>query len=127
MIGEFEEVTDYNKKTGKRKTFTQNTFFAEKFGRNEFDGICSSSTFYGKAIAYVMKYMGKQNAKAVYSRGLYEYFRSDIMGSDVVAKMDLTDETDNRLILAPKFTCWNEGVLIGEVSEETIAKLPKSV
>ena len=126
MIGEFETVTDYNKKTGRKKTFMQNTYFAEKFGRNEFDDISFSSLAYGKAIGYVMKYMAKQNAKAVYSRGLYEYFHSDIQGKDVVAKMALTDETDNRLILSPNFTCWDEGAMIGEVSRETIAKLPKS-
>jgi len=37
MSGKFEQITDYNKKTGKMKTITQNTFFAERFGRNEFD------------------------------------------------------------------------------------------
>ncbi len=125
-VGEFEEVTDYNKKTGRQKTFTQNTFFADKFGRNEFDGICGNTYSYGKSIAYIMKYMEKQNVKAVYSRGLYEYFHSDIQGKDVVAKMETIDETDNRLILSPKFTCWDEGVKIGVASPETIAQLPKS-
>ncbi len=127
MIGKFEEVTDYNKKTGKQKTFNQNTFFAEKFGRNEFDVISNRDVSYGKAIAYIMKYMEKQNTRAVYSRGLYEYFRSDIMGSDVVAKMEISDETDNRLILADDFMCIDEGVLMGKVSKETIEKMPKCV
>ena len=126
MVGAFEEKKDYNKKIGRQKTFIQNTFFAKRFGRNEFDSICGAVS-YGKAIGYIMKYMEKQNVKAVYSRGLYEYFHSDIRGEDVVAKMELLDETDNRLILAPHFTCWDEGALIGEVSQETIAKLPKSV
>ncbi len=125
-VGEFEKVTDYNKKTGKQKTITQNTFFAEKFGRNEFDIISDSPYSYGKAIAYIMKYMEKQNTKAIYSRGLYEYFRSDIIGSDVVAKMEITDETDNRLILADDFMCIDEGVLMGKVSRETINKMPKT-
>lgn len=127
MVGSFEEVTDYNKKTGRQKTVTQNTFFADKFGRNEFDIVGGTDRLYGKAIAYIMKYMEKQNTKAVYSRGLYEYFHSDIMGEDVVGKMEITNETDNRLLLSPKFKCWDEGVFVGEVSEETIKKLPKSV
>lgn len=126
MTGEFEKITDYNKKTSRQKTFIQNTFFAEKFGRNEFDEICGISLLYGKAIAYIIKYMEKQNVKAVYSRGLYEFFRTDVQGKDVVGKMETLDETDNRLILAPKFTCWDEGVKVGEASPETIAKLPKS-
>ena len=125
-VGEFEAKTDYNKKNGRQKTYMQNTFFAERFGRNEFDDISYSNVDYGKAIGYVMKYMEKQNTKAVYSRGLYEYFHSDIIGTDVVAKMETINENDNRLILAPNFTCIDEGAFIGEVSEETIAKLPKS-
>ena len=126
MVGKLEEVTDYNKKTGRRKTILQNTFFAEKFGRNEFDGISRDDLAYGRAIGYIMKYMGKKNVKAVYSRGLYEYFHTDIQGKDVVAKFEVSDETDNRLIIAPTFTCWDAGVKVGEVSRETIAKLPKS-
>ncbi len=126
MVGSFEDLTDYNKKTGKQKTITQNTFFAEKFGRNEFDDIGGVSYLYGKAIAYLMKYMEKQNARVVCSKGLYQYFRTDVQGKDVVGKMSAMDETDNKLILAPHFTCWDEGVKIGEVSPETIALLPKS-
>lgn len=127
LVGSFEEKADYNRKTGKQKTFTQNTFFADRFGRNEFDVICNSPESYGKAIAYIMKYMEKQNARAVYSRGLYDYFRSDIQGKDVLCNTNIFNETDNRLILADDFTCWDNGALIGEVCEETIAKLPKSV
>ncbi len=126
MVGTLEQITDYNKKTGKQKTFMQNTFLRDKFGRNEFDDISYSKVVYGKEIGYIMKYMEKNNAKAVYSRGLYEYFHSDIQGSDVVAKMGITDETDIRLILDDNFTCWEEGALVGEVSRETIAQLPKS-
>lgn len=126
MMGEFEQITDYNKKTGRQKTFIQNTFFAEKFGRNEFDDIAGVSYLYGKTIAYIMKYMEKQKARVVCSKGLYQFFNSDVQGKDVVGKLDGVDENDNRLILAPKFTCWDEGVKVGEVSPKTIAKLPKS-
>lgn len=127
MVGELAQTKDYNKKTGRQETILQNSFFAEKFGRNEFDEIGCSAIEYGRTLAYLMKYMEKQNAKAVYSRGLYQYFRSDIQGSDVLVNANTIDETDNRLILADDFTCIDEGEFIGKVSEETIAKLPKSV
>jgi len=126
MVGEFIQTRDYNKKTGKSKMITQNTFFIDRFGRNEFDVICGRSYEYGKAIGYIMKYMEKRNTKTVYSRGLYEYFRSDIMGKDVVCNTNILDETSNKLILADNFMCIDEGVLMGEVSEETIDKMPKS-
>lgn len=126
MVGEFIQTRDYNKKTGQSKTITQNTFFIDRFGRNEFDVICNRSYDYGSSIAYIIKYLEKQNARAVYSRGVYEYFRSDIQGKDVVCNTNMLDETSNKLILADDFMCIDEGVLMGEVSEETIAKMPKS-
>lgn len=126
MVGEFIQTRDYNKKTGKQKVITQNTFFIDRFGRNEFDDICYSSSEYGNAIGYIMKYMEKQNTKVVYSRGLYEYFRSDIQGKDVLVSVNTIDETDNRLILADDFMCIDEGAFMGKVSEDTIAKMPKS-
>ena len=126
MVGEFEKVTDYNKKTGRTKTIMQNTFFAEKFGRNEFDDISFCDMVYGKAIGYIMKYMEKNNVKAVYSRGLYEFFITDIQGKDVIGKFEITDETDNRLLLADDFVCWDAGVKVGKVSRETIAQMPKA-
>lgn len=48
------------------------------------------------------------------------------MGSDVLIKMEIADETDNRLILTDDFMCIDEGVLMGNVSRETIAKMPKT-
>lgn len=51
---------------------------------------------------------------------------TDVQGKDVVGKMETLDETDNKLILAPHFNCWDEGVRVGEVSPQTIAQLPKS-
>jgi len=125
MCGTFETITDYNKKTGRRKTITQNTFFAKRFGRNEFDDIENSPYLYGKAVSYIMKYMEKTDTKVVYSHGLYEYFYSDIQGSDVVAPMSISDENNIKLVLADDFVCWNDGEKIGTVSPETIAKLPK--
>ena len=125
MTGEFEQVTDYNKKTGKRKTIVQNTFFAEKFGRNEFEEI--GGPVYGLALAYIMKYMEKQNATAVYSKGLYRYFHTDICSDDIICKLKPGDKHDNRLILFSDFTCANQGELLGKVSPEIIAKLPKTI
>lgn len=126
MIGEFIQTKDYNIETGQWETITQNTFFKEKFGRYKFDVICNRSYEYGNSIAYIIKYLEKQNGRVIYSRGCYEYFRSDIMGTDVLVNTNVLDETSNKLILADNFMCIDEGVLMGEVSEETIAKMPKS-
>lgn len=123
ITGELETVSDYNPKTGKMKTYLQSKYFAEKFGRNEFSEIIPQ--MYDSAIKYITKYLSKQGVKPYYSKGLYRFIESDIDGNDVLGKMDGTDERDIRLLVAKDFRVWQEGVLIGEASPETIAQAPK--
>lgn len=49
------------------------------------------------------------------------YYISDIEDNDVLVKTQ-TDYGEN-LILHDKFTCWDEGEYIGEMSNETKKKL----
>lgn len=123
ITGELETVSDYNPKTGKMKTYLQSKYFYEKFGRNEFSEIIPQ--MYDSAIKYITKYLSKQGVKPYYSKGLYRFIESDIDGNDVLGKMDGTDERDIRLLVAKDFRVWQEGVLIGEASPETIAQAPK--
>ena len=118
-----ETVNDYNPKTERMKTYSQSKYFAEKFGRNEFSKIIP--LMYDSAIRYITKYLSKQGVKPYYSKGLYRFIESDIDESDILAKMDSTDERDIRLIVTNKFKIWQEGVLIGEASPEVIEKVPK--
>lgn len=123
ITGDLKSVSDYNPKTGKMKTYLQSKYFSDKFGRNEFSKIIPQ--MYDSAIKYITKYLSKQGVKPYYSKGLYRFIESDIDGNDVLGKMDTTDERDIRLIVASKFNIWDEGVLIGEASPETIEKVPK--
>ena len=123
ITGELETIKDYNPKTGKMKTYLQSKYFFEKFGRNEFSEIIPQ--MYESAIKYITKYLSKQGVKPYYSKGLYRFIESDIDGNDVIGKMDGTDERDIRLLVAKNFRIWDEGVLIGEASPETIAKARK--
>lgn len=123
ITGELEQVSDYNPKTGKMKTYLQSKYFFEKFGRNEFSEIIPQ--MYQSAIRYITKYLNKQDVKPYYSKGLYRFIESDIDGNDVICKMDGSDERDIRLLVAKDFNVWDEGVLIGEVSPETIVKARK--
>lgn len=77
----------------------------------------------GKGTAIAAHIKGAEGYSDYYEK---RYFHTDIQGKDVVGKMETIDETDNRLVLAPKFTCWDEGVKVGVVLPETIAQLPKS-
>ena len=58
-----------------------------------------------------------------YSKGLPQYFVSDIMDEDVVCPFGLEDK---KLLLYDDFLCWDEGVLIGAVSKAVISQMPKA-
>jgi len=77
----------------------------------------------GNSVAYLMKYLEKTGEKIVYSKGLPQYFISDIMDDDVVTTIGLEDK---KLLLFDDFTCWDEGEYIGTVSKNTIKQMRKS-
>ena len=70
-----------------------------------------------------MKYIEKDGEKIVYSKGLYQYFLSDIMDEDIVCTIG---QEDKKLLLFDDFNCWDEGVYMGIVSREVIAQMRKS-
>lgn len=121
LSGKFEVIDSYDFKKKERRQIKQNTFFADRFGRNEFEELDRGPLF-GHALAYIMKYMEKTNEKIVYSRGLYQYFISDIQNEDVLVR---TGQEGKKLVLADDFKCWDEGVYVGRVSEQTIKELKK--
>lgn len=73
----------------------------------------------GEALAYLMKYLEKSGEKIVYSKGLPQYFISDILEEDVVTTMGLEDK---KLLLFDDFNCFDEGVYVGVVSPDVINK-----
>lgn len=123
IINGLEQISDYNPKTGKMKTYLQSKYFFDRFGRNEFSEIIPQ--LYDHAIRYITKYLSNQGVRPYYSKGLYRFIESDIDGNDVLCRMDGTDERDIRLLVAKDFRVWQEGVLLGEASPETMAKAPK--
>lgn len=70
-----------------------------------------------------MKYIEKSGEKIVYSKGLPQYFISDIIDEDVVCRYGLEDK---KLLLYDNFSCWDEGCYMGEVSKEVIDLMQKS-
>ena len=69
----------------------------------------------GSAMAYIMKYIEKSGEKIVYSRGLPQFFISDIMDDDVVTTIGMEDKK-----------LFDEGELVGKVGAETIKRLRTS-
>lgn len=121
MIGTLETNVDYSFSAHRRTKTMQNTFFNKKFGRSDFEEI-KSQVDMNKELSYIMKYLEKTEEKIVYSKGLYQYFISDIMDEDVVCTIG---QEDKKLLLFDDFNCWDEGCLMGRVSPEVIAQMRK--
>ena len=95
----------------------------DRFGRNEFEELDNGPLF-GHALAYIMKYLEKTGERIMYSRGLYQYFKSDIDGGEVVA---MTGRSGQKLVLSDRFNCYSDGVCLGQVSPAVIMQLEKYV
>ena len=122
LFGEMEEVNSYSFATHKRQVTMQNSFFLKRFGRNDFEKITDENRI-GDALSYLMKYIEKSGEKIVYSRGLPQFFISDVMDEDVACTMG---EEQEKLVLHDDFGCWVDGEYMGKVSKDTIAKMPKA-
>ena len=121
MPGQMIDVNDYNFKSRRRRITHQNTYFNERFGRSDFEEIEGRSV--GGVVAYIMKYIEKSGEKLLYSRGLPQFFISDIMEEDVVCPYG---EEERKLLLYDDFGCWDEGEYMGQVCDEVIGRLPKA-
>ena len=100
----------------------QNTYFNDKFGRCDFEEIKSNHAI-DDALRYLVKYIEKSGEKIVYSKGLPQYFISDIMDEDIICTFGVDDR---KLLLFDNFRCWDEGCYMGRVSKEVIAQMRKS-
>ena len=122
MPGKLIEVKDYSPVKKKVQTTMQNTYFNERFGRSDFKTVDDRSML-GEAIAYLTKYMEKTGEKMVYSKGLPQFFISDIMDEDIVCPIGLEDK---KLLLYDDFSCWDEGCYMGQVSKNVIDQMRKA-
>ncbi len=118
---ELIQIRDYSTTAHKMQISTQCDYFTKRFGRNDFKEL--DPRLLSESIKYLMKYIEKTGEKIVYSKGLYQYFISDIMDEDVVCPIG---QEDKKLLLFDTFNCWDEGVLMGRVSPEVIAQMRKS-
>ena len=123
MPGEIIEVRDYSTQFQRMQTTFQSSFFNKRFGRSDFKEIDEHGRRLGNALAYLMKYIEKTGEKIVYSKGLPQYFISDIMDDDIVCRIG---QEDKKLLLFDDFKCWDEGVYMGKVSPEVIEQMRKS-
>ena len=121
MKGELVKRRDYSTKEHRMQTTLQNTYFTERFGRNDFESI--NTVDLSNTGTYLLKYIEKSGERIVCSKGVKTYFVSDIMDDDVVCTIG---NEDRKLLLFDNFSCFDEGVFVGEVSPETIKQMRKT-
>ena len=121
-LGKLTDVESYSLSERKRQITKQSEYFNMHFGRNDFRPI-ENKTHVGEAVAYILKYIEKSGEKIIYSRGLPQYFISDILDDDIAGRIGIEDK---KLLLFDDFVCWDEGCYMGEVSKEVIAQMRKS-
>ena len=121
MVGEIVETTDYNTKGHRMQTAHQNTYFLERYGRNDFQPLGSPEEVQ-HSLGYLMKYIEKSGERLIYGGKLPTYFESDVADEDILAPYGIDDR---KAILADDFTCMVDGEVIGKVSPEVIEKMPK--
>ena len=124
MVGKIIETKDYSTKNHQMQIAYQNTFFLERFGRNDFKPI-EDNAMAQKAVRYILKYIRKTGEKVIYSKHLQTYFVTDVMEDDVVCTIG---QENRKILLFDDFRCVDlaNGKLLGTVSKELIDKLPKA-
>ena len=122
MIGTIEKIEDYSTKSHRKQTTFQNSHFLKHFGRNDFEEIIVQQDVW-QAAKYITKYLEKSGERLVYGGKLPSYFLSDLLESDIACPYGVDDR---KALLFDDFTCIIDGEIIGKVSKEVIAKMPKS-
>lgn len=126
MVGEIIETKDYSTKSHQMQIAHQNTFFLERFGRNDFKEIINNIGV-NDAVNYIMKYICKTGEKVIYSKHIQTYFITDILEEDVVCKIG---QQDRKILLFDDFKCldFETGEILRQPNKykSLIDKLPKA-
>ena len=123
LPGKLLTQTGYSFARSRREESLYCTYFKERFGRNEFDPIEKNSDV-TKELMYMLKYIDKTGERIVYSRGLPQFFISDIMDEDIICPYD--EEDNYKQLLHDDFACYDQGEYKGQVSPEVIAGMRKA-
>lgn len=84
VVGEFVPERRYSKKRKKMEYRCSNTYFAERFGINEFMPIDKALAGGGHSLEYLCKYAEKDNERFVYSRGIDGDFGQFVTADEIL-------------------------------------------
>lgn len=105
------QPTRYNDFSAHKRQLTmQSDCFNSRFGRNNFAEVNTQDENY-KMVAYIVKCFEKSGEKIVGSKGLPQFFISDIMDDDIAGPIGIEDK---KLLLFDDFMCLDEGCYMGK-------------
>lgn len=87
MVGKINLKRDYSTAKHCMQDIDCNTFFEQRFGRNDFEELDEMALRKGDTIDYILKYIGKSNEKIFYSRGIKDSVCVELDVTDLVCEM----------------------------------------
>ena len=87
LVGAVTTAHEYSKRLGKMQETHPNSFFTERFGKNDFDGIDEMSIKHGNTLEYILKYISKTGERIIYSRGIPSEICVQIEDTDIIGEM----------------------------------------
>ena len=114
------QVKEYSVRLKRVQTTYEMPYFAKRFGRADFEQLEETDIY--SSLSYILKYIEKTGEKIMYSKGLPQYFISDIVDEDIICPYD---ESEKKYVLSDTFTCYDYGEVMGTVSREVIDKMRK--
>jgi len=121
---------DYSRRYHRMETRNENSFFASKFGRNDFGSV--DSKIRGRTpIQYIGKYIEKTDDKMLYSRGLPTCLETDVCGDQVVSEMGVAKLNDDGTFTKDaffRFVTWEfikESTFFGFYRTDGLEVLPR--
>ena len=116
------EQEDYSTKAHRMQKTLQNSYFFERFGRNDCQRLGTKKEI-ELSKNYLMKYIGKSGERLVYSRNVPAYIRTDIAEDDLALPMD---PENRKYLLFDDFHCYKDGEDLGKICDETIERCKRN-
>ena len=108
MIGNITETRDYSTSKHEMQTAHINDFFADKFGRNDFEELNEMELKHGQSLNYILKYIGKTGERIVYSRGIQTEILARIDEKDIITEME---DFVTKYILFDDVLSWEKDIM----------------
>ena len=105
MPGVLHTVRRYSTKRRQWEETLENTFFADRFGINEFDPIRNRKGIKG-AVDYIIKYLFKSGERAIYSRAIPTELVTMVQDEQIAVK--LFDFVGKFVLFDDAFVLWSE-------------------